>query len=142
MAYSSPIQRVMSHPTPLKNEKTMAANREFFRKVAGPILLQQVRRIRLCSRTWKETKITTTTTVKVKKKEGKLTHQQYVKLGSREFMHGDSFTALDVVVGYCVQNFLSSGFLEEEEEEEEEEFSKLADYARRMQKRKAFQKIV
>ncbi len=41
-AYSSPIQRVVTDLLPGTNEETVASNKRFFHKIAGPILLEQV----------------------------------------------------------------------------------------------------
>ncbi len=42
-AYSSPIQRVITETMPGKNKDVVDKNRQFFFKVAGPLLLEQVR---------------------------------------------------------------------------------------------------
>ena len=56
------------------------------------------------------------------------------QLGEREFMHGDTFSAVDVVVGFVIAGALKRrpSYLED--------FPKLIEYAENMMKRPAFQR--
>ncbi len=57
-------------------------------------------------------------------------------------MHGERFSALDVILGYCTSTLLERGFLEEEEEEDGDTdvYGPLRSYAEGMMRREAFRR--